>query len=396
MQYNDFKGHKLSALGFGAMRFPTDGEGFNAPVNEEIATKMVVHAYENGVNYFDTAFGYHGGESERILGRILKQFPRDSFNMATKFPGHEIKPSYDAKVTFEEQLLKCSVEYFDFYLLHNVYENSIKTYRNPEWGIIDYLVEEKKNGRIGHLGFSSHGRVETMTEFLDQYGDVMEFCQIQLNYLDWTLQDAKAKYELLTERGLGVWVMEPVRGGKLADLSPENAARLKSARPDESIASWGFRWLQELPDITMILSGMSTMEQVDDNLKTFTMEKPLNSEEMKLLEEIAESMKDILPCTACRYCIDSCPQNLDIPTLLAYYNDCRFSPTIIASMAVDAMEPEQRPSACIACGNCKEMCPQNIDVPEALKAFQEILDELPHWGGDPEETRKFLTKQDKE
>ncbi|MBN2266874.1 MAG: aldo/keto reductase [Candidatus Babeliaceae bacterium] len=380
MIYKDFQGLQLSALGFGTMRLPTKGKGFGAPVDEEEAANMVVYAYENGVNYYDTAFSYHGGESERIIGRILKRFPRKSFYLATKYPGHEIRQFYDVKSTFEEQMSKCGVEYFDFYLLHNVYENSIKTYKNREWGIIEYLVEQKRNGLIGHLGFSSHGRMETMTEFLDLYGDKMEFCQIQLNYLDWTLQDAKAKYELLSAHGIPVWVMEPVRGGKLAKLSSENELKMKSARSDESIAAWGFRWLQGLSNVKMILSGMSAMEQVVDNIKTFSTEKPLKVEERKLLENVTESMMDLLPCTACRYCVESCTQNLDIPTLLAYYNECRFAPSMLASMAIDAMEPEQRPSACVDCGNCKEICPQGIDVPEALKAFQAILDKLPHWG----------------
>lgn len=379
MIYKDFQGLKLSALGFGTMRLPTNGEGFGAPVNEAEVSRMVDYAVDHGLNYFDTAYSYHSGESERIIGRILKQFPRESFYLATKYPGHEIRPSYDVKTTFEEQLAKCGVDYFDFYLLHNVYENSIKTYKNPEWGIIDYLVEQKKNGRIVHLGFSSHGRLETLTEFLDLHSDKMEFCQIQLNYLDWTLQDAKAKYELLSERSIPVWVMEPVRGGQLAKLSPENEAKMKSARPDESIAAWGFRWLQGLPNVKMVLSGMSAMDQVEDNIKIHSTENPLSAEETKLLEEVAESMMDLLPCTACGYCVTSCPQNLNIPTLLAYYNECRFVPSMLASMAIDAMEPEERPSACTVCGNCKETCPQGIDVPEAMKAFQAILDKLPHW-----------------
>ncbi|NLE08549.1 MAG: 4Fe-4S dicluster domain-containing protein [Dehalococcoidales bacterium] len=393
MKYKNFQGLSLSALGFGAMRLPVTGEGNNAKVNEGEADRIITRAYESGVNYFDTAYSYHNGESERVLGRVLSKFPRESFYLATKYPGHEIKPAYDVKATFEEQLEKCGVEYFDFYLFHNVYENSIRTYKNPEWGILNYLLEQKKNGRIRHLGFSTHGRLDTMADFLDYCGGNIEFCQIQLNYLDWKLQDGLAKYELLTNRNIPVWVMEPVRGGKLASLSPENEAKLKAIRPDESAAAWAFRWLQELPNVTMILSGMSMMEQVEDNIKTFSTEKPLTGGEIALLEEVADSMMDLLPCTACRYCTKSCPQNLDIPTLLAYYNDCRYSPTIIASMAIDAMEPEQRPSACIDCGNCREACPQGIDVPEAMKAFQKILDELPHWGADPEAARKAMQKK---
>ena len=353
---------------------------------------MVSYAIDHGLNYFDTAYSYHGGESERIIGRILKQFPRDGVYLATKFPGHEIRPSFDVKLIFEEQLRKCGVDYFDFYLLHNVYENSIKTYQNPQWGIIDYLLKQKKTGRIHYLGFSSHGRLETLTEFLDLYGVNMEFCQIQLNYLDWSLQNAKSKYELLTERNIPVWVMEPVRGGKLAKLSPENERKLKAARPDESVPAWALRWVQGLPNVKMVLSGMSSMEQIEDNIKTFSTQKPLGTEEIKLLKDTAGSMLNLLPCTVCRYCVTSCPQKLDIPTLLAYYNECRFQPSIIAGMAIDAMAPERRPSACIGCGNCKKTCPQGIDVPEAMKAFQAVLDKLPHWS----EMRKALQAKDKE
>ena len=306
-------------------------------VDETQMAEMVAYAIDHGVNYFDTAYTYHRFESEHVIGRILKQYQRSSFYLATKFPGHNILPNYEPERIFEEQLVKCGVDYFDFYLLHNVYENSIKTYLNPKWGIVDYLLEQKKAGRIRHLGFSAHGRAETIRKFLDVYGDKMEFGQIQLNYLDWTLQDAKAKYELLTEHGLPVWVMEPVRGGGLAKLSPENEEKLKAARPEESIPAWAFRWLQSLPNVKIVLSGMSNMQQVEDNVKTFSTSKPLNEKEKRLLEGVAVSMMDLLPCTACRYCCTDCPQKLDIPMLLSLYNECRYEPSLTVSMNVDAL-----------------------------------------------------------
>lgn len=379
MIYQPFKELKLSTLGFGTMRLPTIGGIPGGEVDEAETERILAYAYEHGVNYFDTAYPYHNGESELILGRAMKQFPRDSYYLATKYPGHEIHVSYDPETTFKEQLKKCGVEYFDFYLLHNIYENSIKTYMDSRWGIVDYFLEQKKNGRIRHFGFSAHGDLKILKEFLDIYGDEMEFCQIQLNYLDWTLQDAKAKYELLTERGIPVWVMEPVRGGRLASLSQENSAKLKEMRPNESVAAWAFRWLQSLPNVEVVLSGMSNMEQVQDNIKTFSVRNPLNADEIKLIEDVATSMLDLLPCTACRYCCDDCPGRLDIPTLLSYYNECRFAKAFSSGMKVDAMEPHKRPSACIACGKCKKMCPQDIDIPEALRAFQSILDTMPHW-----------------
>lgn len=374
-----FQDKELSLLGFGAMRLPLAGTGSNAPIDEKAVNEMVRYAYEHGVNYFDTAYPYHGGESERVIGRVLKQFPRDTYYLATKYPGHQISSSYDPGAIFEEQLEKCGVDYFDFYLLHNVYENSLPVYMDPKWGIIDYFVEQNRRGRIRHLGFSSHGGPDNLREFLDYCGDIMEFCQIQLNYLDWTLQDAKRKYELLTARNIPVWVMEPVRGGRLAALSGEEEGRLKARRPEESVAAWGFRWLQTLPGVRMVLSGMSNMEQMADNVKTFSVDLPLSPDETKLLMEIADGMKNSLPCTACRYCCDSCPQGLDIPMLLDMYNQLRFSPAINVGMRVEALPPEKRPDACIECGACSAMCPQSIDIPRAMREFSEALAKLPSW-----------------
>jgi len=379
MIQRNFQGTQLSLLGFGAMRLPLSGDGRNTPIDEAAVKEMVRFAYENGVNYFDTAYLYHDGESERVIGRVLGQFPREKYYLATKYPGHQISSSYNPQAIFEEQLEKCGVEYFDFYLLHNVYENSIQTYMDPRWGIIDYFLEQKKNGRIRHFGFSSHGDTDNMKQFLDQYGDVMEFCQIQLNYLDWTLQDAKAKYDLLTERNIPVWVMEPVRGGALAKLPEPSEQKLKAMRPEESVAAWAFRWLQGLPNVKTILSGMSSMDQVIDNVKTFATENPLNPKEIELLYEIASEMKNSLPCTACRYCCAECPQKLDIPALIGSYNEVRFSPGFSVGMRMEAMPAEKRPSACTSCGKCSQMCPQNIDIPQAMKEFAEALSKMPSW-----------------
>lgn len=375
MMQRPFQDISLPLLGFGTMRLPLSG----AAIDEAATSAMVRYAYEHGVRYFDTAYPYHGGESERVIGRVLSQFPRDSYYLATKYPGHQISQTYDPAAIFEEQLQKCGVDYFDFYLLHNVYENSLPTYRDARWGIIDYFLAQKRNGRIRHLGFSAHGGVDNLREFLDAYGDVMEFGQLQINYLDWTLQEAEAKYNLMTERNIPVWVMEPVRGGRLASLSEADTQKLKTLRPNESTAAWTFRWLQTLPNVTMILSGMSTMAQVVDNVRTFTTEAPLTQPEADLLLAIAEGMKDSVPCTACRYCCAECPQGLDIPTLLNLYNQARFSPAINVGMRVEALPETARPSACIACGACSRMCPQNIDIPAALEAFTGILATLPSW-----------------
>ncbi len=378
MLTNDFKGISLSRLGFGAMRLPVlNGESANIDVAQ--VDEMVDYAMSHDVNYFDTAYPYHGGMSEKVIGKSLARYPRESYYLATKYPGHQISDHYDPEEIFEEQLKKCGVEYFDFYLLHNVYENSIQVYKDKRWGIIDYFVEQKKKGRIKHLGFSSHGGLDLLRDFLDDCGDQMEFCQIQLNYLDWTLQEAKEKYEFLTERGVGVWVMEPVRGGRLANLSEEDNLRLQKMRPNETSVAWAFRFLQGLPNVKMILSGMSEMKQMVENVETFKQENPLTETEKAVLLELAEGMKNSIPCTACRYCCDECPQGLDIPMLIAIYNELRFAPVVNAVMRIDALPEDKKPSACIGCKTCTKICPQNIDIPAAMKGLTEEIAKLPTW-----------------
>lgn len=376
MIYRTFKNEKLSLLGFGAMRLPVLQNG---QVDVKQVEEMVDYAMEHGVNYFDTAYPYHNGLSERIMGNVLKKYPRESFNLATKYPGHQIADTYEPDKIFQEQLRKCDVEYFDYYLLHNVYENSINVYMNPQWKIIDYFVQQKKEGRIKHLGFSAHGGIDVLERFLDYCGDEMEFCQIQLNYLDWTLQDAKSKYELLTEKNIPVWVMEPVRGGALAKLSENAVARLQREREDENAVAWAFRFLQGLQNVKMILSGMSSLQQMKENVATFEEEVPLTVDEQALILDVAEQMKDSVPCTSCRYCCDSCPMGLDIPLLLSVYNDIRVEPLINSAMRVEALPEGKGPSDCIKCGKCAKCCPQGIDIPECMMDFEKRLTSIPKW-----------------
>ena len=369
-------GETLSRLGFGCMRLPQTED---KAIDEAEFRRMVDYAIDHGVNYFDTAWPYHGGHSEIALGKALARHTRERWFIADKYPGHQIASSYHPAEIFEEQLKKCGVEYFDFYLLHNVYENSIGVYTDSQWGILDYFREQKRLGRIRHLGFSSHARPETLAGFLNRESEGMEFCQIQLNYLDWTLQDAKSKYALLTGRGIPVWVMEPLRGGKLAELEREDHARMRSFRPGESDAAWALRWLQRLPNVKVILSGMSSLAQMEDNVKTFSEGTPLTDEEAAILEEIAEEMKDALPCTRCRYCCDGCPQQLDIPMLIHAYNDLKFSGGMTVAMQMDALPEDKRPSACIGCGACEAVCPQSIQIPKALADLADRLSKMPSW-----------------
>ena len=376
MQMNQFKDENLSRLGFGAMRLPLKE---NKEIDEAQVKEMVDYAMSHGVNYFDTAYPYHDGKSEIVMGKILSAYPRDSYYLATKYPGHQVANSYNPEEIFEEQLKKCGVEYFDFYLLHNVYENSIGVYTDKRWGIMDYFVKQKELGRIKYLGFSSHARPDCLEEFLKYADGRMDFCQIQLNYLDWTLQDGKEKYELLEKYNVPVWVMESVRGGRLANLSKEETEKLLAHRPNESTAAWSLRWLMGLPNVKMILSGMSDTEQMKDNVKTFSEGDPLSEEERAFLLELAEGMKGALPCTACRYCTKGCPMGLDIPRLISGYNDIRFSPGLTVAMQLDALPDDKLPSACIGCGACSRICPQKIDIPAAMKDFTAILTKLPKW-----------------
>ena len=376
MQYKEACGERISRLAFGAMRLPLLEDG---SIDQDQVNEMTRLAMESGVNYYDTAYPYHNGMSEIAIGKALSAYPRDSYYLVTKFPGHQFMKKYDCEGIFEEQLSKCGTDYFDFYLFHNVCENSLPTYQNEEYGIIDYYVRQKELGRIRHLGFSTHARAENLEAILDFLGDRIEFCQIQLNYLDWTLQDARDKIELLGRRGIPVMVMEPVRGGKLADPGEKNTERLKALRPDESAASWAFRWLMEIPEVTTILSGMSNIEQMKDNIGTFTGGKPLSREEWDMMLEIAEGMKNGVPCTACRYCCEGCPAGLDIPMLLKGYNDMKFAGGFTVSMQMDSTPKEQWPDSCLGCGACAAVCPQQIEIPDVLSEYAEMLRKAPSW-----------------
>ena len=375
MVYREFQDLQLSALGMGAMRLPVI-DGNDAQIDKEATAEMVAYAMEHGINYYDTAWGYHDGNSETVMGEALSRYSRESFYLATKFPGYDLSNMDKVESIFEAQLEKCGVDYFDFYLFHNVCEMNIDAYLDEKYGIFDYLMEQKKKGRIRHLGFSAHGSYDIMKRFLDAYGEHMEFCQIQLNYLDWSFQNARAKVDLLKEHHIPVWVMEPLRGGKLASLEDENAAVLKGLRPEEGIPAWAFRFLQSIPGVTMVLSGMSNFQQMQENIAVFEEDKPLDEKEMAALLEVADRMvkKIVLPCTACHYCVSHCPKGLDIPGLLELYNEhCFTGGGFIAPMALMAVPEEKKPGACIGCRSCEAVCPQQIKISEAMADFSARL-----------------------
>ena len=370
MLYKQFGDLKLSALGLGMMRLPKCGSG-DSDIDEAKAAEMVDYAIRSGVNYFDTAYGYHGGKSEIVTGRILSRYPRESYYLASKFPGYNDANLGRIPEIFEEQLKKCGVTYFDFYLLHNVCEDTIDGYLDENKGLMRYLLKQKAAGRIRHLGFSCHGNYDTLKRMLDTYGQYLEFCQIQLNYMDWHFQDAKARVELLNERNIPIWVMEPLRGGKLARLPRSAEETFHSLRPDESVPGWAFRFLQAVPGVTVTLSGMSSMQQLEENVETFSSEQPLNQAEFDAAVSVADAMVSggVLPCTACRYCTDGCPAHLNIPALLALYNEYRFSGDTSVAQELRNMPEGARPSACIACRRCEGICPQKIKVSEAMADF---------------------------
>ena len=378
MIYKDFQNLRLPMLGFGSMRLPLLPGGGDGDVDEAAVAEMVALAMERGANYFDTAYGYHNGNSERVMGRVLSRYPRESWLLASKFPGYDVSNIRPDRVEaiFEEQLEKCGVDYFDFYLFHNVYERNVGPYLDPANRVLEYLLRQKEAGRIRHLGFSAHGSLAVIQRFLDAYGEYMEFGQLQLNYLDWDFQGARAKAEELNRRHIPIWVMEPLRGGRLARLSDGDAARLAVLRPEESMPGWAFRFLQGVPGVTMVLSGMSSLEQLRANLDTFETDRPLSEAEKAALLDVAAGMvrEQVLPCTAYRYCVDHCPRHLDIPGLLALYNEHTFTGGgFIAPMAVEALPEEKRPAACIGCRSCEAVCPQQLKISEAMADFSRKL-----------------------
>ena len=372
MYYSEFKGHKLSALDMGCMRLPVIDGDFSR-IDEAAVEEMVAYAFEHGINYFDVAWGYHGKNCEPVMGKVLSKYPRESYYLASKFPGYDLANINKVEEIFEQQLKKCGVDYFDFYMFHNVCELNIDEYLDPKYRIYDYLIEQKRNGRIKHLGCSVHGNLETMRRFFDAYGNDMEFCQLQLNWLDWSFQSGREKVRMLRELGIPVWVMEPLRGGKIVKIPAEYENSLKELAPDRTMPEWAFRFLQSLgDDVKVTLSGMSNMEQLRQNIDFYEQKKPLPADEMNTLLNVALDMTKVntVPCTACRYCVDHCPQGLDIPWLLELYNEHNFSGGgFLAPMAIDALEESKKPTACISCRSCEAVCPQTIKISEVLSTF---------------------------
>lgn len=365
----------MPKLGFGLMRLPeTDGK-----IDLEQVCRMADRYMEAGLNYFDTAYVYHGGTSESAAKEaIVKRYPRERFMLATKLPAWEIKEESDVERIFNEQLERAGVDYFDFYLLHSVEDgNNYDTY--VKYDCFDWCMKKKAEGKIRHFGFSFHGSPELLETILDQHPEV-EFVQIQYNYLDRTNPVVRSQqlYEILSGHGIPIIVMEPVRGGMLAGFGEEIEQKLKARQPEKSIASWALRFVASQPGVMTILSGMSSEEQMADNIETFTKFEPLAEDEMKLIDEITDEILAIpqIGCTACRYCCDGCPMQISIPdvfrtinTLRRYPNDWR-SKNFYSGL----IERSGKASDCIGCGQCEGVCPQHLPIISLMKEAAEILE----------------------
>ena len=395
-------GDKLSLLGFGAMRFPTS-KYVPQKIDEELAEKMIDYAYRRGVNYFDTAYIYHGGTSEVFLGKALKKYPRDSFYLADKMPTFKVQNLDDAKRIFDEQLRRCQVDYFDNYLLHALSKKEDFTRVYLDNGVLNYLRAEKASGRIKQLGFSFHGDVPFFKYLVDNY--TWDFAMIQLNYLDWDEpdeilpSDERAKisgsmYRLLAAKNIPCFVMEPVKGGQLASLTPPAVKILKEAEPNRSTASWAMRYAATLPNVVTVLSGMSDLNQVVDNINTMTDFKPLTQADYKVLAnaKAAFQKNQKLACTDCKYCMP-CPYGVNIAGIFQVYNKCAVGLGIPDPEAPDpkkyqrqksafltlyknSIEKRARADRCINCGKCLSLCPQNIPISTKMREIDSLVSDL--------------------
>ncbi|MGI6664763.1 MAG: aldo/keto reductase [Christensenellaceae bacterium] len=365
---------KISLLGFGCMRFPKVAED-KQDIDEIAAQEMIDYAMAAGVNYYDTAYPYHEGMSETFVGKALKKYDRESFYLATKMPIWLLENEADCERYFNEQLEKCQVEYFDFYLLHNMNTGSIPNVEKS--AAYDFVMQKKKEGKIRYVGFSFHDHPDVLQKIVDQYA--WDFAQIQLNYLDWELQDAKRQYEILTAKNIPVIVMEPVRGGTLATLSEAAEKILKDENATASLASWAMRYAGGLPNVLTVLSGMSDLAQVKDNVSVMSSFTPLSAQEEGVLQEAAAAYRasGTIPCTGCRYCMD-CPVGIDIPKVLAAYNQYQIgkNPFQFKNIYESALTEEQKAHNCISCGVCVPKCPQFIDIPAWMEKVAALAVEL--------------------
>jgi len=368
-------GVETSLLGFGCMRFPVTADG---KIDEPLAERMLDKAIAAGVNYIDTAYPYHGGESEIFVGKVLKKYDRHSFYLATKLPCWKVEKAEDVNAVFEEQLKKLQTDYIDFYLLHAL--NKERFDKMVELGCIERLEALKAQGKIKNLGFSFHDSYKVFEEIIN-YRE-WDFCQIQLNYMDANekeeFQQAGMKgYQRTEEKGIPLVIMEPVKGGSLAAFPKDITKMYRELDPEASVASFALRWVGSLPNVKVILSGMSTMEQVEDNLKTFADFKPLNDRERETIEKIVALINSRIQngCTGCGYCMP-CPAGVDIPGNFRVWNIYHMyrNYNMVRGRWERDLAEEKKAKNCIKCGKCEKVCPQKLSIREDLVRVQADLD----------------------
>ncbi len=375
MKYREFDGldWKASALGFGCMRLPTVG-GDRSNIDEAEAKKMIHYAIEHGVNYLDSAYHYHGGASEEFLGRALKGGYRERVRLATKMPCPAVEEHSDFERIFSEQLERLQTDHIDFYLLHGL--------RRERWDKmreLDYFSWAEKalaDGRIGHLGFSFHDDYEVLKEIVDGY-DNWTFCQIQYNYMDIENQAGTKGLKYAASKGLAVVIMEPLLGGKLVDPPQEVQEIWKSAPQERTPADWALQWQWNQPEVSVVLSGMSTMQQVRENVASADASAvgSLSQEELDVIAQVRERYEELspIPCTGCEYCLP-CPNELNIPRLLGMLNQSvTYNALEDMRRRYDRMSEEERASACVQCRECEEVCPQQIPISEWMVHIHEVM-----------------------
>ena len=366
-----FKDLSVPLLGFGCMRLPMRGE--EVDMNE--LEKMVEYAMQHGANYFDTAYMYVDGKSEIAMGKVLSNYKREDIILADKSPAMYMKSKDDVKRIFEEQLKKCKTDYFDFYMVHNINKNTIDNYRNFE--MFNQLNEFKKQGLVKYVGFSFHGTPEMLREVAPEHP--WDFAQLQINYLDWDVVKAHEQYDIVQAQKIPVTVMEPLRGGGLVNLSEKAAAKLKELYPDTTPAAFGLRWAASRSNVITVLSGMSNLKQMQENIQTFIDYKDMTEAEIKAADEIAKIIQSQgeINCTACKYCTEVCPRGINIPAAFALYNQYKVTKNkMIFSMYYSTLGESEKPDKCIKCGLCNKNCPQSLDIPNLLSKVESAYKEV--------------------
>lgn len=369
-----FDGIDTPLIALGCMRLPMN----NGKIDMVELDKMVEYAMEHGANYFDTAYMYVEGKSENAIGEILKKYPRESFILADKCPAYLVNSPADVRKLCEEQLKKCQVEYFDNYMVHNINKNTLSNYRDND--MYGELLKLKKEGIIKHLGFSFHGDPQMLREVIKEHK--WDFCQLQINYLDWEVVNADELYQIADEAGVPIIVMEPLRGGTLCDLPEKAVEKLKQECPDDTQASFGLRWVASKQRVFTILSGMSNLQQLKENVDTFVNYKEFSEKETKVAHEIAQIIQSqgAISCTACKYCMEVCPRGINIPAIFGLYNiyksSTQYSKKFMFTYNYKALDESTRADKCIDCKLCVKNCPQNLDIPELLKVVQKEVESV--------------------